>query len=124
MLPSHHLQSKESLSGEGAQIVRERAFVEGICDEARDQSGHVFASSIPLILRGSPIVTISEIASLSEVSEPFLYALVQVYPEDMPHPDDLESWSDFVYRHKGQQAQIPLRVQRCTGVQLFTVHWR
>lgn len=48
-------------------------------------------------------MTISEIASLLEVSETFLYALVRVYPEDMPHPDDLESWSDFVYRHKGRQ---------------------
>ena len=48
-------------------------------------------------------MTISEIASLLEVSETFLHALVQVYPEDLPHPDDLESWSDFVYRHEGQQ---------------------
>jgi hypothetical protein len=49
-------------------------------------------------------VSISEIASLLEVSESVLYALVQAYPAEVPkHPDDIASWSDFVYRHRARR---------------------
>jgi len=49
-------------------------------------------------------MNISEIASLLEVSETLLYSLAQTFPSEVPkHLDDLASWSDFVYRHRGQQ---------------------
>jgi hypothetical protein len=50
---------------------------------------------------------ISEIANLLEVDENVLNSLVRSFPDEMPHPEDLESWNEFVYLHKGQQRRSP-----------------
>jgi hypothetical protein len=48
-------------------------------------------------------MTLTEIANLLGVNETFLYSLAKAYPVEVPkHLEDLESWSDFVYRHKRQ----------------------
>jgi hypothetical protein len=48
-------------------------------------------------------MNIIEIASVLGVSKSFLYSLVQAYPAEVPkYSEDIESWSEFVHRHRVQ----------------------
>jgi hypothetical protein len=48
-------------------------------------------------------MTIIQIASVLGVSKSFLYSLTRTFPLEVPkHLDDVESWSEFVHRHRVQ----------------------
>ena len=48
-------------------------------------------------------MNISEIASVMGVGKSFLYTLVKTHPSQVPTSrEDLESWSEFIYRHRVQ----------------------